>query len=495
MSEIFKQFSEKLAELYHYQRAMTLIDWDMYTQTPENGYADMADTLSFFSTKHFVLSTAPALLDLLEKLNEPEEYSKLDEGMQFTVKRMLRDLRKESRIPEAFVRKHVDAVSASRKAWEEAKQKADYALFAPHLQEVIDLTVERCGYTDPGKDPYRVLVDQYEEGMTPEVIEAVFEELKAGLLPLLDRILAKPHKTSRIYDGFYDIDAQKKVQKLLLSYIGFDFASGAAAESEHPFTLGFSKYDVRLTNHYHEHNPIDAMFSAIHEGGHAIFEQNVDERLKGTEADDCCYMGVHESQSRFFENILGRRKAFWIPIYGQIQELLPDLKKVSLDEFVDEINHVRCSFIRTAADEVTYCLHIILRYEMELEIFRNHRKADELPQLWNSKMQEYLHLTPEDDAKGILQDMHWSDGSFGYFPSYLLGSIYDGMFLEAMEKDLGNLDDILAAGKILDITHWLNDKIHRYGSLRLPEEVLHAVTGKELTAAPLLHYFERKYLS
>ena len=161
------------------------------------------------------------------------------------------------------------------------------------------------------------------------------------------------------------------------------------------------------------------MFSAIHEGGHAIFEQNVDPALEGTAADDCCYMGIHESQSRFFENILGRRKSFWIPVYSQIQELLPDLKQISLDEFVSEVNHVQNSFIRTQADEVTYCLHIILRYEMEQEIFRNHASVDSLPALWNEKMQKYLNLTPENDAQGILQDMHWSDASFGYFPSYL----------------------------------------------------------------------------
>ncbi len=494
MSDALTLFKEKLAELHHLERVMILMDWDLYTATPSGGYLEMSDTLSYFSTKYFLLSTSTEMRSLLEKLNSPEEFDALDEGMQYTVRIMLRDLVKESRIPEAFVREMSDAQSASRKAWEEAKRSADFSVYAPHLQKMIDLTIRRCEYTDPGKDPYDVLIDTYEEGMTTDKIDSAFSELKEGLLPLLDHILSVPHKDTGIYDGTYPAAAQKEVQDLLLSYIGFDFSRGTTSVSEHPFTLGFTRNDVRITNHFHEHDPISAMFTSIHEGGHAIFEQNVDPSFKGTAADDCRYMGLHESQSRFFENILGRRKAFWIPVYEKIQHLLPDLAKFSLDDFVSEINHVKRSYIRTSADEVTYCLHVILRYEMEQEIFRNHRSVQELPALWNEKMEKYLNLTPENDAMGILQDMHWSDGSFGYFPSYLLGSIYDGMFLEAMEADLGSVDELLSRGEILTIKNWLSEKIHRFGSLHLPARVLLDVTGKELTPQPLLNYFTKKYI-
>ena len=494
MSETLTKFREKYQELEHYNRAVVLLDWDMYTATPEKGYDGMAGALSFFSTKQFQLSTSSEMMELLEKLNTPEEYKQLDEGMQFTVRTMLRDLKKESRIPESFVTEYVNAMSASRKAWEKAKLTSDYSVFAPHLQKMIDMTIERCGYTDPGKEVYDVLLDRYEEGMDSATIDRVFSELKEGLLPMLDRILAKPYTPSSVYENSFDPDAQKKVQELLLRYEGFSFEAGTTAESEHPFTLGFSKYDTRVTNHFREHNPIDPMFSAIHEGGHAIFDQNVADELQETAAAECSYMGVHESQSRFFENILGRRKAFWVPVYDKVQSLLPGMKEMSLDEFMGEVNHVQCSPVRTAADEVTYCLHIILRYEMEQEIFRNGKRADQLPELWNRKMQEYLHLTPADDAEGILQDMHWSDGSFGYFPSYLLGSIYDGMFLDAMEAELGPVDPILERGDIRVIKEWLGEKIHRYGALRLPKDVIAQVTGKELTAEPLLRYFRKKYL-
>ena len=204
-------------------------------------------------------------------------------------------------------------------------------------------------------------------------------------------------------------------------------------------------------------------------------------------------MGLHESQSRFYENILGRNINFWKPIWPQMTEMIPELKDVTLEEFYQEINSVEKSFIRTEADELTYCLHVILRYEIEREIFKGNVEVKDLPALWNRKMEELLSITPKNDAEGVLQDMHWSDGSFGYFPSYLLGSIYDGMFLEAIEKDLGSIDDILAAGDIKKITAWLKENIHQYGSTRISSEVLKTVCGKELTAEPLIKYFKKKY--
>ena len=235
------------------------------------------------------------------------------------------------------------------------------------------------------------------------------------------------------------------------------------------------------------------MFSAIHEGGHAIFEQNVDKDFWHTAAAQINMMGLHESQSRFYENILGRNPHFWTPIYEKMSELLPEFKTIPFDTFVKAINDVHPSMIRTEADEVTYGLHIILRYEIEKAIFRDNVKTDDLPALWNQKMQELLGITPANDAEGILQDMHWSDGSFGYFPSYLLGSIYDGMYLEAIQKDLGDLDTVLENGRILDITHWLKEKIHRFGSMYNSKEVIERVCGKEISAQPLLRYFEEKY--
>ena len=493
MSQTLESFQTYLKKMNHYQRVCTLLSWDMYTKTPKQGYEGMADALTYFSTQLFTLSTSDELQKLLDALSQPEEFEQLNEAMQYTVRYMKREFEKDQRIPKEFFAEFVAAQSASMQAWEEAKRSSDFSLFAPHLEKMIDMTARQCAYTDPGRDVYEVLLDRYEEGMDSAAIDRVFEELKQGLIPLVKQILAAPQPDDSKFHTHFDADAQRKVQDLLLDYIGFSKEAGAVGESEHPFTLGFSMHDVRVTNHYYENDALSAMFSAIHEGGHAVFQQNARPDLEGTPAADCHYMGIHESQSRFFENILGRNKNFWLPVYPKIQELMPALKEVSLEEFYREINHIRKSFIRTEADEVTYCLHIIIRYEIEQAIFRDHVSVSELPALWNKKMQEYLQVIPSCDAEGILQDMHWADASFGYFPSYLLGNIYDGMYLETLEAEMGCVDTILAEGNIHSITKWLNTKIHQYGNLRLPKEVIEKVCGRELSAKPLLDYFTRKY--
>lgn len=293
--------------------------------------------------------------------------------------------------------------------------------------------------------------------------------------------------------GTYPVSGQKKLQDMLLSYMGFDFTKGTTAESEHPFTSEIGYGDIRITNHFREEDPLAAIFSAIHEGGHAIFDQNIDPSYKHTAVMQVNMMGLHESQSRFYENILGRNPNFWIPVYDKLGEFLPDFRKIPFDTFCKAINFVQPSMIRIDADEVTYCLHIILRYEIERAIFNDEVTTEELPGLWNDKMEELLGIRPSCDAEGVLQDTHWSDGSFGYFPSYLLGSIYDGMFLEAIEKDLGSVDQLLSQGKIMEITNWLNTNIHQYGSLYTSHEVTERLCGKEVSAKPLLDYFYKKY--
>lgn len=493
MSDTFEQFKEYLEKMNKYNQVLNLVFWDIETIMPKNGFQRHSDALTYFSTEHFKLTTSDELRGYLEKLNQPEEYDKLDDDWKFIVKKMKKECDEASRIPEEFYSEYVQKQAEAEQAWKEAKNASDYSIFEPHLQTLIDMNKQMIEYMYPGKEIYDAMLNQFEEGMDSETIDRIFDELKKELIPLVEKITATKQPDDSKFDNDYDIDAQKKVQKLLLDYIGFDWEKGAVGETEHPFTMNFSSQDVRITNHFRERDAIEPMFSAIHEGGHAIFEQNVNPKYDGTVAGSCCYMGVHESQSRFYENILGRNKNFWIPIYSDVQKLLPALENISIDEFVAEINHVKNEPIRIMADEVTYCLHIIVRYEMEKAIFREGLSAKELPELWNKKMEEYLHVTPRNDAEGILQDSHWSGGSFGYFPSYLLGSIYDGMFLEALEAEMGSVDDILKEGRIKEITKWLNEKIHQYGSTRLPKEVIEKVCGKEISAAPLIKYFTEKY--
>lgn len=493
MSEKAKELNDYLDKLKKFNHVVTLIYWDLKTGTPPLGFEGHVEALTYFSTESFQLSISDELAGLLNALSVPEEYEQLDETMKFIVTRMKKDLDKNRRIPKDRYEVMIKAQAESGRAWEEAKNAADFEVFAPHLKNMIELTEEMCGYTDPGKAVYEVLLDKYEESMDSATIDRLFEELKKELQPMVKRILEVKQDDNAKFQGSYNVDAQRKVQDMLLNYIGFCKEAGGVGESAHPFTLNFSSKDVRVTNHYHENNPFSAIFSAIHEGGHAIFEQNVNPDYDGSVAGSCQYMGIHESQSRFYENILGRNKNFWVPIYDKLGELLPQFKDITLDEFYNRINRVDNSLIRIEADEVTYCFHIILRYEMEKAIFCDHVKVEELPGLWNQKMEEYLQVTPQNDAEGILQDMHWSDGSFGYFPSYLLGSIYDGMILEKVEEELGGVDSILAEGRIMEITKWLNEKIHIYGSTRTPKEVIANVCGKEVSAKPLVNHFKKKY--
>lgn len=493
MSKLFEEFQDYLNKMNQYEHVTTLLYWDMKTVTPKLGQAGHVDALTHFSSEHFAMSTSERLGEMLAGLAEPGEFEALTDTWQFIVKYMKKDYDRNKRIPAELYNTLVQTQAQAGIAWEEAKEKSDFSLFAPHLQKIIDLTRELTGYTDPGKEVYDALLDQYEEEMDSATIDGLFEDLKKELIPLVKAILGKQKAENPAFSGYFDPDGQKKVQDMLLDYIGFRKDAGSVSETEHPFTLNFSSKDVRVTNHYYEHNPLSSIFSAIHEGGHGIFEQNVNPEYDNTVAGSCRYMGLHESQSRFYENILGRNKNFWIPIYDKLCELLPPFKEIPLEDFYQEINHVKNSFIRVNADEVTYCFHIILRYEMEKAIFIDQVPVDELPALWNQKMQEYLQIVPSNNAEGILQDMHWSDGSFGYFPSYLLGSIYDGMLLDALQEELGDVNELLRNGKIGEITKWLNQKIHWYGNTRKPKEVIAAVCGKEVSAEPLIRYFKEKY--
>ncbi len=493
MSQKLEALQQYLEKMNRYNHVVGLLSWDMHTCMPKEGFERNADAISFFSTEAFQMGVSEELGNLLEELSAPEEYENLDDTWKFVVKKMKRDFDRDKRIPKELFERYVRAQAESEQVWAEAKNASDFAMFAPHLEKMIELTKEMTAYTDPGKDVYDALLDQYEEGMDSATIDRIFGEFKEQLVPLVDKILAAEEPDSSKFTGCFDVDAQAKVQKMLLDYIGFSWDRGAVGTTEHPFTMNLSSKDVRVTNHYYEEMPISAIFSAIHEGGHAIFEQNVNSAYDGTVAGSCRFMGLHESQSRFYENILGRNKNFWLPIYEKLGELLPQFKEITLDEFYREINHVSNSFIRTEADEVTYGLHVIIRYELEKAIFRDGVKVEELPALWNQKMQEYLKITPASDKEGILQDSHWSGGAFGYFPSYLLGSIYDGMFMDQVEKELGSIDTILAEGRILEITKWLNENIHRFGSTRPSKETLMAVCGKEVSAEPIIRYFTEKY--
>ncbi len=490
---LLEEYKARSKELSYLAHATNLMYWDQQTIAPDNAKEKLSDVVAFFSTERFKKSTSDDYYNIVCKLSEPEEFEKLDDVLKFDIKRTKKDLDESRRIPPEFYEEYIKTINKSSVIWPKAKQTDDYKLYEEPLKNTIEAVKKLQKYIHPDMEVYDSLIDQFEEGMTQKEIDRVFGELKGELVPLVEKILACPQPDHKKFTFKVPAHEQAALCKFLVEYMGMNMDSFAQAESEHPFTTSMNMNDVRITNHYYENEPIFAIFSAIHEGGHAIFEQNVDPKYADTVAEKIGYMGLHESQSRFYENILGRNINFWKPIWPKVLEIAPEFGQVTLEEFVREINHIANTFIRTEADELTYCLHVILRYEIERAIFIDGVKVEDLPKIWNQKMEELLHITPSNYAEGILQDMHWSDASFGYFPSYLLGSIYDGMFLEAIEKDLGPIDDVLAAGDIKKITKWLNEKIHRFGSTRISSEVLKEVCGQELSAKPLIKYFKEKY--
>jgi len=493
MSKAFDELKKTVAEIARMRHIGATMYWDMATHMPRGGFPAHGDALSWANTEMIRLATTPAMEELLNTLSTPEEFEALNPTWQSIVRRMQKDLALYKNVPPQVLGAFVQARGEAHLLWQKAKLENNFALFAPHLEKMIKLMRKMAEYKQPGADVYDVMIDQYEEGMTSAEFDRLFAELKAGLVPLVDSILAQPKAEDPRFTRYTDLNLQREGQKLLLTYIGFDWNRGNVAETEHPFALPMSRNDVRVNNHFYAEAPLRGFFSAIHEGGHAIYEQNVSPEYEGTVAGRLENFGLHESQSRFYENILGKNKNFWLPIYPEVQKLMPTFADISLDDFYREINRVQNSPVRLDADEVTYCFHITIRYELEKAIFRDNVPVSELPALWNAKMKEYLHIEPANDAEGILQDMHWSEGNFGYFPSYLLGSIYDGMFLEALEAELGPVDELLAAGKIGDVTAWLNRNIHVHGSVRTPAETLAEVCKKPLSAEPLMNYFRKKY--
>lgn len=503
----YKEFLQYYKKIRDYEKVAALIEWDLQTQVPDTGVDGLVDCMGTISAKKFKLETSKQMGKLLNELLEPSEYEKLEEYQKTVIRKAKKYYDRDKNVPVDFYEKYSILTAKAGDVWQRAKRADDYKQFEPYLKQVIEMTKQFAEYQSNGREVYEVLLDNNEEGISGEMIDGLFEEIKQEVIPLVKKITEKKQKIKqevkqgtkrRIeqnFSGSYDIYKQKEFSRYLLEYIGFSFDSGVMAESEHPFTTALSNKDVRLTDHYTEDDIIDAIFSIIHEGGHGIFEQHVSDRFDKTPLFSCRFLGLHESQSRFFENILGRNINFWKPIYEKLKETFSNFKEIPLENFYQKINEVQPSLIRTSSDEVTYCFHIIIRYEIEKEIFSGKLELSDIPKRWNQKMQEYLGIMPKKDSEGALQDTHWSGGAFGYFPSYLLGSIYDGMFLEKIEEELGCVDDILAKGEIKKITHWLNENIHQYGSSREPKEVIQKVCGKEISAKPLIRYFKKKYQS
>lgn len=464
--------------------------YDKETIAPIKGSKDRNKAMAYMDGEMFEIQTDPKYIEAVELL------SKLDLGKElnreiYLSKKSLEDIvkfTKEESIEFSLL------CNESFDAWQNAKQKNNYARFKPYLIKLIEISKKRAIKRNPNIKPYELYLDDYEEGMNIKKYEEFFSLVKKELLPLIKEVNKNQDKVNDTFIyKYYSKEKQELFTKDLIHYLGFDKGWGYVGVSEHPFTQGFLENDVRITTSYDEHNIASSIFSVIHEIGHAYYEHQVEHKHQGTMIGRMISSGMHESQSRFLENYLGRRKAFWIPLYPKLQKLFPEnLKDVSVDEFVRAINASKSSLIRTDADELTYPIHILIRYEIEKDIFDNKADLNNLNKTWNKKYKEYLGIEPKTEKEGILQDVHWSGASFGYFPTYALGSAIGAQLLHTMEKDI-DVDSLLEKGKFLEIEKYLKDNIQKYGALYNYEELLKMATGETFKPKYYINYLKKKY--
>ena len=486
--ESLNKLKKYLDEIGKLSYVVTTLRWEMDTIAPEKSFNYLIDVSTKYEMDIFNMSTSEEYIKIVEDVINDPNYSSLSIEERIYIEKLKEEYYKFKRVPKDFYEKFCTLRNNSLTTWVKAKENNDYESFKPYLKDVIEYTKKYYQYMYPNSNNlYNDMLNDYEEGVTSEVIDPLFSKLKEEIIPIVNNLKVNniPSFDNRLNDSDFISFA-----KFLLNYIGFDNDRGALGIYTHGYTTKLNNNDVRIT--FENRNPIDAISTIVHEGGHGIFDQNIGENLMSYGTYDVSKYALHESQSRFFENILGRRKSFFIPIYDEIKRRLNT--NMELDSFIKYFNDAKRSKIRTEADELTYCLHIIIRYEIEKEIFNNNYDLDKLPELWNSKYKEYLGVDVENYSEGILQDMHWSDGSFGYFPSYLMGSIFDGMLLEKIENTLGNVDVILSEGRIKEITKFLNENIHRYGGSYNVCEVCKRVCGKDMDVMPLVKYFKEKYM-
>jgi carboxypeptidase Taq len=495
MAQIEKDFLEYIKKMQAYEEAINVMYWDMRTGAPKKGIEQRSEVIGMLSTEAFQMLISDKMNDYLTTLSQNDVYQGLNPVTRKAVELIKKEYRKNKVIPVNEYQEYVVLCTKAESVWEEAKANSDYTLFAPYLKKLVDYNKKLITYWGYEGNKYNTLLNEYEPGVTVEILDKVFSKIREKIVPLVKEISESKQKptTDFLYDHFPK-ENQKKLSEYFIKELGYDFDAGKLDESVHPFEITLNRGDVRITTKYDENDFRTAIFGTIHECGHAIYEQNISEELEGTFLCSGTSMGIHESQSLFYENFIGRNEGFWRRYYKKLQEYSSkQFDEISLEKFYQAINESKPTLIRIEADELTYALHVMVRYEIEKSLFNDEITVDELPRIWNEKYQEYLGITPPNDAKGILQDVHWAGGSFGYFPSYALGYIYAAQIKHAMLKDFPDYDELLETGQFEKIKHWLTTNIHQYGKTMQPLEILTAVTGEGLNAQYLIDYLDEKY--
>ena len=491
MSKPYQELKTYMDKAMAIKTAMTLFEWDNETLAPKEAGELTSQVIGVLSGEYFEAVTCDGMKKLLK---ECREQGGLTEAEAANVRELSEELEQTICIPQEEYQEFARLTARATSVWARAKKDQDFEAFAPTLEKVIGFQKKFAGYrAKDGKKTYDIMLDDYEKGFSMENLDEFFGLLKKELVPFLKKVMEEGKK---IEDGFlkgdYPEEKQEELARFLAGYVGFDFDCGVMAVSAHPFTTNLHNKDVRITTHYTD-SVDSSLISVIHEAGHGIYELGIRDDLTLTPAGQGASMGMHESQSRFFENIIGRNRAFWVPIYKKVQEMFPrQLGQVDLDRFVEAINKVTPGLIRTEADELSYSLHVLIRYEIEKMLIEEDLDVKKLPDIWAEKYEEYLGIRPENPAEGVLQDIHWSQGSFGYFPSYALGSAFGAQLYYHMKKTM-DFEGLLADGGIDAIREYLKENIHQYGKLKTSRQILKDVTGEDFNPEYYVRYLKEKY--
>lgn len=491
LKEAVAKFKEGNRLMQAYSHAMGVMYYDIETHAPKNaitGFSDAMGTLSEITYKLSVNEERFSLLDFLTAHGD-----ELDEITRREVEEEQKGLKLMRSISmEEFV-EHQKLISESTSVWHEAKIKSDYEMFKPYLKRVYEDAIKLGKAAEPDIDPYDYWLNEHEEGFTQDILDGYFDLIKAELIPLIKKINALPKPDDSFIYKKYPIWQQREFSDELMGIMGINPDDCTLSETEHPFTTSFNKHDARITTHYYEDFLTASMYSVIHEGGHATYEMNTGDELIGSPLASGASSGMHESQSRFYENIIGRSMAFANIVFPVMKARWPEqLEGVTVEDFYRAVNKAEPSLIRTEADELTYSLHILIRYEMEKKLMHGELSFDDVPAEWNRLYKEYLGIDVPSDKEGVLQDTHWAGGMIGYFPSYSLGSAYGAQIVAAMKKDL-DIDKLVSEGRMGEITAWLTERIYKYGCVKKPAELLRICCGEDFDPRYYVDYLKNKF--
>ena len=494
MEEKFKQLKTLLAEISDLVAASALMGWDQQVNMAPGAAEDRGEQISTLERIIHIKATSPELGSIIADLEG--EAQKLDEDSDNArlVKVTRRDYDKRTKVPTEYVAEMARVSSAAQTVWEKAKKESNFSLFQPHLEKLVGLRRQYADFFAPYNHIYDPLLDDFEPGLKTADVKSIFDGLRPKQVALIQAIRQKPQVESSFLKLNYPQKGQWDFGVEVITCFGYDWNHGRQDKSVHPFTTGFGLNDVRITTRVNENYLNPALFGTMHECGHAMYEQGIDKIYNRTSLAGGASMAVHESQSRMWENLVGRSLAFWKHFYPRLQQIFPSqLGEINLDRFFHGVNIVEPSLIRVEADEATYNLHIMLRLEIEIALMEGKLAVADLPSVWNTKFKEYLGITPPNDAEGVLQDVHWSFGGFGYFPTYALGNLVAAQLWESMKKDLPDVERQIEQGQFQGLLGWMRKHVHQYGAKYQPQELVQRVTGSKITPEPYVRYLQEKF--